>query len=36
MTSVPNSAGDVEELVPLLNKFKETFDIFPEIQVADT
>lgn len=35
-TTVPNSAGDVEELVPLLKKFNRNFDTFPEIQLADT
>jgi hypothetical protein len=34
-TVVPNSAGDVEELIPLLRKFKRNFNQFPEIQLAD-
>jgi transposase len=35
-TIVPNSASDIEELVPILNKFYEKFNCFPENQLADT
>lgn len=35
-TIVPNSGSDIEELVPILNKFYENFNCFPKNQLADT
>lgn len=34
-TTVPNSAWDCEELVPILNKFRDKFNCLPKNQVAD-
>jgi transposase len=34
-TTVPNSAGDVNELMPILKKFHEKYNCFPENQNAD-
>jgi transposase len=34
-TTVPNSAGDIDELVPILNKFHKKYNCFPKDQNAD-
>lgn len=34
-TTVSNSASDVEELLPILKRFNEKFNCFPENQLAD-
>ncbi|MEA3304780.1 MAG: hypothetical protein U9Q15_03515 [Patescibacteria group bacterium] len=34
-TRVPNTAGDAQELIPSLEKFKEAYGVVPERLLAD-